>query len=162
MKSKVLKLSTIVLLYAFIGVGCQKEEAEWEQINPINPDANLNEQLDSMFSKENNCLINFEEDTIIYTIFSEADYNEIDSCNDISGINFEDYTLIVGKIKVASISDEISSIILTSNNSSYLIEVSIDKCVECWGAIGYIYFWRLYPKLQTEFETSLSVSQTIK
>ena len=158
MKSKILKLSSIVLLLLFIGAGCQDNEIELIRIDSINTNAQISEHLDSIFSRNNNCLLNFEKDTLINTIFGFADFNEIDNCHDISEIEFDNYNLIVGKIKVASVSDKISSIVLTSNNSNYIIEVSIDKCVECWGAIGYIYFWRLYPKLQSEFEIKFSVN----
>lgn len=157
MKHKILILSTIILVFAFISAGCQKDD-EWVQIDPISPRTQIRVHLDSIFSKNNNCLLNFEGDTLIHTILSYADFKEIDSCHDISEIDLDDYTLIVGKIKVSSISDKISSIILTSDNSDYIIEASIDKCVECYWAIGYLYFWRLYPKMQSEFEIKFSVN----
>lgn len=154
----ILKLSTVLLFFTFISAGCQKDDDEWLQIEPINPNAQITEHLDSIFSMNNNCLLNFEDDTLIHTIFNYIDFKEIDSCHDLSEIDFDNYTLIVGKIKVASISDQISSIVLTTNNRNYKMEASIDKCVECYWAIGYIYFWRLYPKLQSNIEIKLSVN----
>lgn len=152
------RLSTVIILITFLSIGCQKDEDIWEHIAPIDIGVQISEHLDSIFSEQNNCLLDFEKDTLFHTIYGINDFNKVASCNEISEIDFDNYTLIVGKIMVSSISDSISSVVLTTNNCSYKIEATIDKCVECWGAIGHIYFWIIYPRLRSEFETTFSVN----
>ena len=153
-----LRLSIVIILITFLSMGCQKDEDVWEQIAPININTQISEHLDSIFSEQNNCLLNFEKDTLLHTIYGINDFDEVASCNNISEIDFDNYTLIVGKIMVSSISDSISSVVLTTNNCSYKIKATIDKCEECWGAIGHIYFWIIYPRLRSEFKTTFSVN----
>ncbi len=84
---------------------------------------------------------------------------EIDSCSIIPEIDFDEFTLIVGKFMVSSISDSISNITLSSNNTTkYILEVSIYKPDGRYAAIGQLYFWRLYPKLESENDFELLIN----
>ncbi len=148
-----------------VTVSCSKDstksDGEWIQINPSELDNQTAAQLDLIFSRDNNFLLNFQEDTVLQVIFSHSDFGELDNCNTISEIDFDNYTLIAGKITVPSISDNISDISLSSSNirGSYKLEISIDKCVECYWAIGNLYFWRLYPKLNPGYKIDFSVTE---
>jgi len=160
MKTTIFKISAFVLLFALMGAGCEKDENEWIQIDPLVANAQLNTQLDLAFSKNNDCLLNFyKKDTDLFPIFSNEDLLKIDDCNTIPEINFSNNTLITGKIMVPSMPYSISTITLTSNiaKSTYKLEVLIDKCNECYPTIGYLYFWRLYPKLNSKYKFELSI-----
>jgi hypothetical protein len=152
------------LIIILATVGCSKDsiksDGEWIQINPSEPDVQTAAQLDLIFSRENSCLLNFQEDTVFHVISSHSDFGELNNLNTILEIDFDNYTLIAGKITVPSISDRISEITLTSSNtmSRYKLEISIDRCVECYWAIGNLYFWRLYPKLNAGYKINFSVT----
>lgn len=161
MNTTILKISFISLFLSLMVPGCEKEEDEWIVINSSTQNTGIANQLDIIFSEDNNCLLNFQKDTILHTIFAQNDVAGMDNCNSIPDIDFGEYTLIAGKIKVASVSDRISAITLTSNRAKdgYKLDVSIDKCDECFGAIGYLYFWRLYPKLNSKYNFELVVTE---
>lgn len=161
MKTTIFKISFIFLFLSLIGPGCEKEDDEWIEINPSNQTTGTANQLDIIFSEDNNCLLNFQGDTVLHTVFVPTTFMGMDNCNNIPEIDFGAYTLIAGKIMVASISDHISAITLTSNRAKdgYKLNVSIDKCDGCYAAIGYLYFWRLYPKLNSEYNFELVVTE---
>lgn len=161
MKTTILKISFIFLFLSLMGAGCEKEEDEWIVINSSTQNTGIVNQLDIIFSEDNRCLLNFQKDTVLHTIFAHNAFMGMDNCNSIPDIDFGAYTLIAGKIMVASLSDHISAITLTSNRAKngYNLDVSIDKCDECYGAIGYLYFWRLYPKLNSKYNLELLVTE---
>ncbi|MBN1651591.1 MAG: hypothetical protein JW857_09690 [Bacteroidales bacterium] len=166
MKTKILKISATSLLLAILSLllmaaGCEKDNGVWIQIEPINPNEQISEKLDSIFSRDNNCLLNFEKDTLFHTIFSYADFNAIDTCNTVLEIDFDKYTLVTGKVMVPEMTYSISGITLTYNNASdvYKLEVSIDKCEECYTVIDYLYFWRLYPKLNSKYKIEILLTE---
>ena len=165
MKTTLLKISFIFLLLSLMGAGCEKGNDEWSQIDPLVANTQLSTQLDLIFSKNNDCLLSFnEKDTILSPIFSSEDLLKIDDCNTIPEIDFGNYTLITGKIMVPSMPYNISTITLISNSaeSKYKLEVSIDKCNECYPTIGFLYFWRLYPKLNSKYKFELSITENKK
>lgn len=154
---KFLEFVITVMLVVLIGVGCREVDDGQIQIEPQMPSAQVVENLDSIFSSSNKCLSGFNEDTVLYTVFSHTQLESFDDCQDFSEIDFSEFTLVVGKITVSSISDSISTVTLTLNDNKYKVEVTINKCEECYAAIGSLYFWRLYPKLQTKFDIELVV-----
>ena len=163
MKIYITKISRYILflltLSLFLTMATCEKEDEWIQIESYNPDKQLGILLDSIFSQKNNCLLNFQADNVFHAIFSNSDFMEIDSCNNIPEIDFNEYTLIIGKIMVSSISDSISNITLSSNNTSkYELEVFIYKPDGRYAAIGQLYFWRLYPKLESENDFELLIN----
>ena len=147
-----------LVLCILIMSSCQKEN-EWVQIDSIQADLELTDYLDSIFSEQNSCLTIFDNDTLFHVIFSSDDIKSIDNCNEFSEVDFKEYTMIVGKIMVSSISDKLGPINLSSDSNKYLLEVSIDKCTECYAAIGYLYFWELYPKLNAQNNFEMIVAQ---
>jgi hypothetical protein len=164
MKTAILKMGFIFLFLSLTGAGCEDNEnngGEWIKIGSLTTDVQLSTQLDVIFSEDNECLQNFQEDTLLHTFFTRNDVMEIDNCNTIPEIDFDKYTLIGGKIMVSSISDQISAINLTSNDikGKYKIEVSIYEPDGRYAAIGYFYFWRLYPKLESKYQIELSVDK---
>ena len=150
-------LISISILSLFIFTACEKE-SEWVQINSVSAGAELNTHLDSIISAENSCLINFNNENVLHAIYSNNKIGEIDNCHEVSAIDFSSYTLIVGKVQVYSISDKIGFVNLNSKDNNYKIEVVIDKCTACYGAIGSLYFWRLYPRLKMGANFELDVN----
>jgi hypothetical protein len=158
MKSiNIIHLTSVLFISIFIFASCQKDN-ECLQINSAEPEKELSEYLDSIFTRHNNCLTNFENDTLFHFIFSSNNFENIDNCHRISQVDFNNYTLVVGKVQVSSISDKLESINLSSKNKGYKVKISIDKCTECYAAIGYLYFWKLYPKLNSNYNCELVVN----
>lgn len=161
MKAIIKKISLIFLLFILVGVGCEKEEGEWIKIDSLTLNEETDIQLNSIFSSNNNCLFNFQKDTVFHVIFNQNELRKFDNCNSVPEIDFSKYTLIVGRVMVSSISDNISSIELNlnKNNASYNLKVSIFEPEGRYGAIGYLYFWKVYPQLETTFDFKLSVTK---
>lgn len=159
MKQIFFKLSTVLLLFLFIGASCDEETEYPVNIEPIPVEGALKIKLDSIFSSENSCLKKFSNDTVCHVLYSEDDFLSIDDCNDISEIDFSIYSLIVGKIQVGSINDSIFDIVLSNVDEKYNIEIQLEMCTECYGAIGQLYFWRLYPALDPYYEKNISVTE---
>lgn len=63
----------------------------------------------------------------------------------------------------SSISDKIihKQLFKCSDHTSYKNEITIEKCVDCWTALGYLYFWDIYPKGVEDENISLTI-QTIR
>ena len=165
MKPTIFKISAVVLLFALMEAGCEKEDNKWVQISPSVASTQLSTQLDLIISKNNDCILNFyEKDTVLSPIFSREDLLGIGDCYSIPEIDFENYTLITGKIKVSSMPYSISSITLLSDSSEskYKLEVLVDRCNECFPTIGFLYFWKLYPKLNSKYKFELLVTENKK
>lgn len=168
MKSKILKLLLFYsLLLAFcvalLGAGCNNEDDgdEWIKVEPIIPNISISAKLDSIFLEGNDCLIDFQKDTVYIILFSQKELIEINKCNTMPNINFDEYSLVVGIVKVSSISDSISAIVLNSNEIKdvYNLEVSIHEPEGRYGAVGFLYFWRLYPKLNSGYEKNIIINK---
>jgi hypothetical protein len=168
MKSKILKLLLFYsLLLAFcvalFGAGCNNEDDgdEWIKVEPIIPNISISAKLDSIFLEGNDCLIDFQKDTVYNILFSQKELIEINKCNTMPNINFDEYSLVVGIVKVSSISDSISAIVLNSNEIKdvYNLEVSIHEPEGRYGAVGFLYFWRLYPKLNSGYEKKIIINK---
>lgn len=168
MKTKKLKLLSVFMLLiplfvVLLGAGCEDDEAEgeWSQIDSIMPDTQLSIQLSSIFSENNDCLKAFQNDTVYIVLYSQKELAEIDTCNIIPDIDFDEYTLIVGKVKVPGMVSSISNITLLHSDpkNRYKLEIVVDDCEECYTAIGYLFFWRLYPKLETGHDFELFINK---
>lgn len=150
---------SLFVVFMLMEASCQHDEEHQTFIMPIELENDMRHQLDSIFSSENTCLINFSNDTVFHFLFSEEDFRNVDECNEITEIDFNKYTLVVGKIQVASINDSIFDIELFEEDKKYKIEIKIEKCTECYGAIGQLYFWRLYPDLSPYYEKNILVTE---
>lgn len=161
MKKIILIASIAFLLLFIVGAGCKKDDEKWVQIDSLSPDKQISNQLSTVFSGNKNCLSNFQGDTVFHVIFSQNELKEFDKCTIIPDLDFDKYTLVVGKIMVSSISDSISTITLTSNASKaiYNIKISIFEPDGRYGAIGHLYFWRLYPILNHDYDFKLLVTK---
>ncbi len=160
MKRVVLQTGISFLLLFMMGAGCTKDGEEWVQVDSLIPDAQLSSQLNSTFTENNACLLNFQKDTVFHVIYNKKELAEINICNTIPDVDFDKCTLIVGKIMVSSISDNISEIILTSNDNKaiYNIEISIFEPDGRYGAIGNLFFWRIFPRLKSGYDFKLLVT----
>jgi hypothetical protein len=147
----------IALLAVFTIIGCEKED-EWTRIEYIKIENSIALQLDSIFSDDNNCLTMIEDKSQLRAVFSSGIFNDLDNCHENPKIDFNEYTLLVGKVHVYSISDKVASVNLSMHGNNYKVEVLIDKCTDCYGAIGYIYFWEVFPKLEAGYNYELIVN----
>lgn len=168
MKPKILKLRTkylivLMLCLALFETGCEnyENEGEWFQIDSLMPDIPVSLQLSSIFIENENCLIDFQQDTVFKVFYSQQELVDIDTCNIIPEIDFNKYSLIAGKIMVPGMVSNISNITLTYNNSEerYSFELLVDECEECYAAIGFLLFWRLYPKLNIGYDVDVFIDK---
>jgi len=162
-------LITALLAILFIAniPGCTKDtpeiKDEWVEIDSIMPNQEISERLNSIFLdswNKNQCL-NINYRTILYRVNSVEEYEKIDTCNSTPIIDFSKYTLTLGGFGLPSAYYEISDIKLSSNKAkgTYNFEISVDTCEYCYPVYGYKYFWRLYPKLNSEFQFQLLIKQ---
>jgi hypothetical protein len=91
MKSiNIIHLISVLFISIFLYTSCKKDN-EWLQINSAEPEKELSEYLDSIFTRHNNCLTNFENDTLFHFIFSSNNFENIDNCHRISQVDFNNY-----------------------------------------------------------------------
>ena len=149
-----------------LAVGCEKGEnsgkrldvdninvvnCEWKAVAEMSlNDNSLKERLDSIFSEKNPLLTKINGDTLLFVINNEQDFSEICKKNNIGlSIDFEKQSIIWGRILTSSISDKITSqqlseCITLPNNYKY--DIYKEKCTECWAALGFLYYWAVYPQ----------------
>lgn len=158
MTHKLVRFFLVSILFAFAFVSCSDDDDDWQQINALSPDANVAAQLDAIISADNECLIMTNNTRQIKLIYAAASFSSLDNCNDVPNIDFENSTLVVGKIEVISMSDNIGSINLSRLGNSYQMDVKLERCAECEGGSGFKYFWKLYPKLEMGTVPNLTVN----
>ncbi len=159
MKQKKLQLLTTFLLLlplcvVLLGAGCDEKEDEIINIEPVTPDTSTEAQLNIIFSDDNDCLVGFKLDSICELLYNQEELEETDTCNSIPLIDFDEYSLIAGKVMVPGMVSTISDIKLAYNGSEerYKLEIFVNECDECYDVIGYLFFWRLYPKLEAGYD----------
>lgn len=172
MKPEKLKKFLILLFLlpfsiTILGTGCEKDD-DWITINPIDGiDQSLQNHLDYVFPllawtpTGDDCRVGFDADTVLYVISTQEEYDEIDLCPSDSKIDFDQYTLLVGKIQTSMIEDRLESVKLICNDSDskYRVDAEIKKTEYGYTAHGNIFFWKLFQKLNTNYSIKLNVIQ---
>ncbi|NQU53016.1 MAG: hypothetical protein HQ522_10815 [Bacteroidetes bacterium] len=157
MNSRVTQFAFLFLFVISIFTACKKED-EWARINAINPEATVANQLNEIVGADNSCLLMTNNKSEIKVIFSSENFAAVDNCNEVPDIDFSNSTLIIGKVEILSISDKIGGVSLSLLNSTYKIEVTLDRCAECEEGTGYAYFWRLFPKMELGYNLELDIN----
>ena len=136
-----------------VQVYCYNENnnCEWKELKPTILAEQLKTNLDIIFSENNELVKNIKGDTLLYLINSKDELlaisNNINTTIDID-IDFENQSIIWGKFLTSSISNSIVSkqLLVCHSSSNYKYEISLKKCTDCWEALGYLYYWELYPQ----------------
>jgi hypothetical protein len=156
MKNHKIHIVSLIFLLTVISFACEKDD-DWQQISALSPDAGIAAQLDAIVSEDNDCLLMTSDARQIKAIFASGNFTSVDNCNDTPDIDFSNSTLVVGKIEILSISDEIGSVSLSKLNTTYRIDVVLERCSECEQGTGFAYFWKLYPKMELGSKLELFV-----
>jgi hypothetical protein len=138
----------------------KNEDCTWNTLEPVLLPENLNIKLNTVFSEQNQLVKNVAGDTIVFVINNERDFLKI--CDDqaiISGMDFEKNSIVWGRVLSSSVSDKIDrkQLFECPEYTRYKCDVAIEKCVECWDALGYLYFWDVYPQLANNENIILTV-----
>jgi hypothetical protein len=151
MKTKILFLSTVLLL----SFGCdnntdlsedgngKNEDCNWNTVESVLLSEDLKIKLNNTFSEQNRLVNNIAGDTIVFVINNEQDFLKVcDNQAIISGMDFEKNSIVWGRVLSSSISDKIArkQLFECPEYTRYKYDVKIEKCVECWTALGYLYF----------------------
>jgi hypothetical protein len=136
-------------------------ECAWEAVNPVSVSDSFKQELDDVFSENNEIVKNIEGDTLLFVINNDQEFREIGHIGGLSSqaVDFANQTVVWGKILTSSISDKISDkqLSVCSSTNEYKYEVIIEKCTDCWTALGYLYFWGIYPKKINAEDISLVI-----
>lgn len=139
----------ILILLIFLFFNCSDENScEWELIEPVFISNDINGNLiNDIFSENNNKLNDIDSKLLIITDAQEL--SEIYDGENNLGIDFEKYYLIGGKFQTSSISNEIlnEALYRCDFNSTYKYEITVKQCLECFPAIGNLYYWKIYPSM---------------
>ena len=76
MKPKDFSLISIFILAIIMFVSCEKE-SEWVKIDSVDAGIELSEHLDSIFTEQNSCLVNFDNENIIHAVYSANNIGNI-------------------------------------------------------------------------------------
>lgn len=132
------------------------ENCNWTEIFPVVLSDNLKQSLDNIFSDNNNLVTTIHGDTLLFVICNQADF--ISLCPNYSivpqveQIDFETHCIIWGRVLTPHIPYTVLSkeLFFCDSENNYKYEVAIEECVNCWTALGNLYFWGVYPKLENE------------
>ena len=161
-------MPSVLLIFSllFMAVSCEpippEQDCAWIELTPSTLTEQLNTVLDVVFSENNELVRNIEGDNLLYVINSKEELLEIShNINTVIDIDFENQSIIWGKFLTASISDSIASkqLFVCYPSSNYKYEVSVKKCTECWHAVGYLYYWNIYPQKINSNNISLIINQ---
>jgi hypothetical protein len=138
----------------------KNEDCSWNAVESVLLSEDLNIKLNTVFSEQNQLLKNVIGDTIVFVINNEQDFLKV--CDDqaiISGMDFEKYSIVWGRVLSSSISDKIDrkQLFECPEYTRYKYDIAIEKCVECWTALGYLYFWDVYLKKINNENITLTV-----
>ena len=127
----------------------KNEDCSWNTVETVLLSEDLKIQLNHTFSEQNQLVKKIVGDTIVFVINNEQDFLKV--CNDqtiASGMDFEKYSILWGRVLSSSISDKIDrkQLFECPEYTRYKYDIAIEKCVECWTALGYLYFWDVYLK----------------
>jgi len=157
MQGKTINFTFLILLFVILNVSCGEDDLQWTQINAVTMDGSLVAELNSTFSEANDCLILTGNSSQMKVLFSNENFQALDNCNTVPVIDFDQYTLIGGRINVTSTSNEIASVNLSLLDNKYKVEVNLGACTEC-EPHGFIYFWRVFPKLEYGYTYDFDVN----
>ncbi|GEM_PF-6002569 len=155
---KIFLIFTIVITI----VNCSNNEessCDWEVIPSIIVPQETENNLNKVFSKDNTILNNNDENNFILKITTKQQLNNLSDDELDIDVDFDKYFILGGRIQTSSISNRISihQLKVCNAQSSYNYEVIIEKCTECYPALGFLYFWNIYPKSISENEVTLSI-----
>ena len=112
-------------------------------------DRTIKKRFRYFFSENNELAKNIKGDTLLYVINSKEELLAISgNINTVMDIDFENQSIIWGKFLTSSVSNTIASKQLLKCHpfSNYRYEISVKNCTECWTALGYLYYWDIYPQ----------------
>ena len=167
MKTGILFLSVMLLSFGCDNNGDlskdgngKNEDCSWNAVESVLLSEDLNIKLNTVFSEQNQLLKNVIGDTIVFVINNEQDFLKV--CDDqaiISAMDFEKYSIVWGRVLSSSISDKIArrQLFECPEYTRYKYDIAIEKCVECWTALGYLYFWDVYLKKINNENITLTV-----
>lgn len=158
MKKHKIHIVSLIFLLTVICFGCGEDDPQWSQINAVTVDGSLAAELNSTFSEANDCLVLTGNTSQMKVLFSTDNFQALDNCNTVPVIDFDKYTLIGGRINVTSTSDEIGSVNLSLLDNSYKVEVTLDRCTDCDEPHGFLYFWKVFPKLEYGYNYDFDVN----
>jgi hypothetical protein len=159
------------LLAGFLLAGCEKERqtvinddggvtinenCDWSEILPLALDENLTYVLDNIFSDNNSLVADIEGDTLLFVICNQEDFLAVSkSVNTVVGseqIDFENYCIIWGRVLTPHFPYTLQSkeLFVCDLDNSCKYEVTVEECTNCWTALGRLYFWGVYPKIENE------------
>jgi len=150
-----------------VQVYCHNENnnCEWTELKSVVLTEQLKNDLDIIFSENNELVKNIKGDTLLYVINSKEKLLEIShNINTIIDIDFENQSIIWGRFLTSSISNNIAlkQLSVCYPSSNYRYEISVEKCTDCWEALGYLYYWDIYSRKININNVSLIVNELKK
>lgn len=149
-----MKANFFILTMVTMLVACAQSNINSEIISPVVLDEDVTDRLNEVFNGNNaklrlfgNQNISSSIDKPVYIIQSERDLESICPNNiDFPKIDFSKCCIIYSSIQTSSISDELlaTSLYFSKERNMFYFNVSIQKCVDCWTSIGYLYPYGVY------------------
>jgi hypothetical protein len=136
------------------------QECEWEIIDPVKINDTFKMSLDSVFS-ESNELVKGLPDSVVFIINDKESLLKIcDNSEVCSQIDFDNQSILWGKLQTSSISDKIvqNRLSVCSDRPLYKLEIVVEKCTECYWAISTLYYWGIYQEKMDEENILLSIN----
>jgi hypothetical protein len=93
---------------------------------------------------------------LLFVICGQEDFLAV--CSSVNGfvepehIDFEKYCIIWGRVLTPHFPYTVQSkkLSICDVDNSYKYEVAIEECTNCWTALGRLYYWGVYPKMESE------------
>jgi len=126
----------------------ESDDCEWAELSPVVLAEQLKNSLDIIFSENNELVKNIKGDTLLYIINSKEELLEISNNANEIDVDFENQSIIWGRLLTSSISNSIASksLFVCHSSSNFKYEISVKLCTECWTALGFLYYWEVYPQ----------------
>ncbi|MGI6718351.1 MAG: hypothetical protein ACOX4D_04265 [Bacteroidales bacterium] len=152
-------ISTMLILLFIPFISCKKTNNETVIANQNNLlDKAITEQLDSLFSPENDKLFDkLGGDTLFYVINSQEEWLELDICDEID-IDFNKYTLIFGRVPSTSSPSEITKkeLVYDEETDLYTYNVEVFVNPDGYTAFSHLYFWDIFEKIENDITFNLT------
>jgi hypothetical protein len=138
------------------------KDCEWTKLTSVSVEGQLKTTLDNVFSDNNELLKVIKSDTL-FVINNREEIVGLQGFSEYPDrwmeFDWNNQCIIGGKIQTSSVSDEILSQQLSEclNQSLYVYEIEVKKCTDCYWAIGYHYFWAVYPRKIDAKNVSLTI-----
>lgn len=139
----------IIALSLFLTCSCRTHHTPDLQDGNVPQITIQNNSLAEIFSKSNQKLLrNIPQngDTVI-VIRSETELMNICPDNvEVPSIDFSKNCIVYASVTTASISDELVSnkLYYSKDSKTYIFDVCIQHCIECFAAIGHVYPYGIY------------------